>query len=358
LLRDESCHIVTGANNGIGLAITQSLHAMCKILNLVLAIVMLLGLSVWTIPVEADTVSASEIDRDALDAYITAQMYKHGIRGISLAVTFKAEIVYLKGYGTAGKGRPMTPQTPMYIGSQSKSFTGLAIAQLIEQGKIRPNDPVQKYISWFKVADEEASKNITVYHLLHHTSGLSESGFTGMLPDDASNEDAVRSLASAELTEPVGAKHQYFNVGYDVLALIVQYVSGMTYEDYIQKNIFDPLDMTRTYTDPVLARENGLSQGYSRFFGFTVPVASRMVCSKSVQDISSPRRRIWRISPSPWPTADVTKIARSYHLQAWICSSHRCRDMAWAGSWSRDISSTVGQTKPSKPMWIFTHYAI
>jgi CubicO group peptidase (beta-lactamase class C family) len=228
-------------------------------------------LSVWTMPVGAETASSVGFDAQALDAYISGQMSKHGIRGIALAVTSKNEIIYLKGYGTAGGGRPMTPQTPMYIGSQSKSFTGLAIAQLIEQGLVSQSDPVQKHIQWFRVADEDASAKITVGHLLHHTSGLSEAGFTVVLPEDATDAKAVRALASATLTEPIGAKFQYFNMGYAVLAMIVQNVSGMTYEDYIQKNIFDPLEMTRTYTDPELARENGLSQGYSRIFGFTVP---------------------------------------------------------------------------------------
>ena len=234
-------------------------------------VLMVITLSAWTMPVMAETVPSVGFDADALDAFISGQMSKHGIRGISLAVTSKTEIVYIKGYGTAGDGRPMTPHTPMYIGSQSKSFTGLAIAQLIEQGKIKPGDAVQKFIPWFKVADEEASKKITISHLLHHTSGLSEAGFTIVLPNDASNEDAVRALASAELTAPIGTTFQYFNVGYDVLAVIVQNVSGMKYEDYIQQNIFNPLEMTHTYTDPGIARENGLSQGYSRFFGFAVP---------------------------------------------------------------------------------------
>ena len=228
-------------------------------------------LSVWITPVEAESGSRFELDADAIDVYIAGQMSKHGLQGISLAVTSKTEIMYLKGYGTAGDGRPMTPQTPMYIGSQSKSFTGLAIAQLIEQGKIKPNDAVQKYIPWFKVADEEVSKKITMDHLLHHTSGLSEAGFVAILSDNATNEDAVRALVSAKLTAPIGVKFQYFNVGYDVLAVVVQNVSGMKYEDYIQQNIFDPLEMTRTYTDPALARKNGLSQGYSRFFGVTTP---------------------------------------------------------------------------------------
>ena len=241
-----------------------------KLINLT---VLLIFLSVWTMPIEAEAGSGSGLDAEALDAYISGQMAKHGIKGISIAVTSKTEIIYLKGYGTAGNGRTMTPQTPMYIGSQSKSFTGLAVAQLIEQGKVKLNEPVQTYIPWFKVADEEASKKITIRHLLHHTSGLSEAGFTVILPDDATNEDAVRALASATLTAPVGTTFQYFNVGYDVLAVVVQNVSGMPYEEYIQKNIFDPLEMTHTYTDPVLARANGLSQGYSRFFGFVVPQA-------------------------------------------------------------------------------------
>ena len=230
-------------------------------------------LSVWIQPVEAGSASESEFDAQALDAYVTGQMSKHGIKGISIAVTSKTEIFYLKGYGTAGEGRPMTPQTPMYIGSQSKSFTALAIAQLIDQGRINPNDSVKTYIPWFRIADDSASKRITVNHLLHHNSGLSDAGFTAILPDDATNEDAVHALSSAQLTAPVGTVFQYFNIGYDVLAVVVQNISGMPYEEYLQKNILAPLEMTHTYTDPVIARENGLSQGYSRFFGFTIPQA-------------------------------------------------------------------------------------
>ena len=243
---------------------------------LLLVILAVLASQTGSLPVEAKSISTSDrkalgLDTEALDMYITGQMVKHGIKGIVFAVTSKTEILYLKGYGTAGSGRPMTPQTPMYIGSQSKSITGLALAQLIEQGKIQPNDPVQMYLPWFRVADEDASRKITIHHLLHHTSGLSESGFFSILPEDATTEEAVRALASARLTAPVGVKFQYFNLGYVVLTLIIEEVSDQSYEDNVQQNIFIPLQMTRTDTDPVLARENGLSQGYSRFFGFTVP---------------------------------------------------------------------------------------
>lgn len=220
---------------------------------------------------QESTPAAGRIEFPAIDRYITAQMKKHGLKGVSLAITQGEEIVYLKGYGTSGGGRPMTAQTPMYIGSHSKSLTGTAIAQLAEQGKIELNAPVQAYLPWFRVADTEASQKLTVNHLLHHTSGLSEAGFTTMIPKDASREEAVRALASARLTAPVGTKFQYFNMGYAVLAAILEAVSGQSYEAYMQEHIFTPLDMARTTTDPLAARENGLSQGYSRFFGFTIP---------------------------------------------------------------------------------------
>lgn len=247
--------------------------------NLLISLVLFVMLSTPLLPAiqaEASSVTfpngnANELDTAALDGYISGQMSKHGIKGIALAITSKTDIAYLKGYGTAGNGLPMTPQTPMYIGSQSKSFTGLAVVQLIEHGKLDPNESVQTYLPWFRVVDEDASKKITVHHLLHHTSGLSESGFAAVLPDSATKADAVRALASAHLTAPIGVKFQYFNYGYVVLSLIVEEVTGQPYEEYVQQNIFDPLEMTHTYTDPALARRNGLSQGYSRFFGFVIP---------------------------------------------------------------------------------------
>ncbi len=237
-----------------------------RLLTLLTLAVMLL------LPSSALTASDNAaIDFAALDTYITAQMAKHGLKGVSLAITQGEETLYLRSYGTAGQGRPMTPQTPMFIGSQSKSFTALAIAQLAEQGLVDVNAPVRTVLPWFAVADEAASAQITVAHLLHHTSGLSDAGFLTVLPEDASIEDAVRALKAAELTAPVGERHQYFNLGYVVLASIVETVSGQSYAGYIQQHILDPLQMTHTFTDPALARQNGLSQGYSRFFGFTVP---------------------------------------------------------------------------------------
>ena len=212
---------------------------------------------------------AGTINTALLDTLITEQMAKHGLPGVALAVIENNQVIYQKGYGIDGNGDPMTPQTKVFIGSQSKSFTALAIARLVELGKIDLNSSVQTYIPWFKVADEQASGEITINHLLHHTSGLSDAGYGVVLPLDTSLEDAVRSLAKAKLTAPVGTKFQYFNMGYTVLAYLIEMQSGQSYADFISQNILSPLGMESSTANP--ANANAMPRGYTRLFGFSVP---------------------------------------------------------------------------------------
>ncbi len=218
-------------------------------------------------------IALAQFDFAKVDNYIQTQMSRNGIPGVSIAITQGDQIIYLKGYGTAGRGQPMTSETPMYIGSTSKSFTALAVMQLVEQGKVELDAPVQKYIPWFTLADEEAAKIITLRHLLSHTSGLSDLQYVeiGRLPDSASIEEGVRDLRVARLVDPAGTKFHYFNPGYATLGLIVEKVSGLSYDEYLKRNILEPLGMTRTYTEPETAQRAGLAQGHSLMFGFTVP---------------------------------------------------------------------------------------
>ncbi len=233
-----------------------------------MAVCLLAAVAIVTQRAHADPVKNADFQE--LDAVINAQMQKHGLPGVALAVIEGDEIAYLQGYGTAGSGRAMTAQTRMLIGSQSKSFTALAIAQLVEAGKLDLDAPVQTYIPWFRVADEGDSAKITIRHLLQHTSGLSGTGYSVILPHDSSLEEATRSLAQARLTAPVGTRFQYFNLGYDVLGYLVELRSGQTYADYLQANIFAPLGMNNSTARPQEARD--MAQGYTRLFGFNAPM--------------------------------------------------------------------------------------
>src|SRR5919202_4864592 len=117
--------------------------------------------------------SSDEIDCKAINGYLTARLRAARIPGLALGIVKGDQIVYLKGYGRAdSSGRPVTPQTPFLIGSISKSFTSLAVMQLVEAGKVELNGPVQRYLPWFRVADPQASAQITVRQLLNQTSGL------------------------------------------------------------------------------------------------------------------------------------------------------------------------------------------
>ena len=142
-----------------------------------------------------------------VDDYITARMETAHIPGLSVAIVQGDQIVYLKGYGQADpSGRPVTPQTPFIIGSISKTFTALAVMQLVESGKVDLDAPVQRYLPWFRVADPEASAQITVRNLLNHTSGLPQKADTFLWTDQDAGvlERSVRYLKTVALARPIG----------------------------------------------------------------------------------------------------------------------------------------------------------
>ena len=220
--------------------------------------------------------SAAAPDFAAIDHYIEAEMQATRLPGVALAIVHGDEIVHLKGFGQADpSGRPVTLQTPFAIGSTTKSFTALAIMQLVEAGKLELDAPVQRYVPWFRVADAAASARITLRHLLNQTSGLPTRETTDQLIGHTTGEGAleqyVRSLMTVNLTYPVGQTFQYSNSNWNVLGLIVQTVSGQSYEAYVQEHIFTPLNMVNSYASPEEARAHGRATGYHYWFGHPVP---------------------------------------------------------------------------------------
>jgi CubicO group peptidase (beta-lactamase class C family) len=215
-------------------------------------------------------------DMAAIDRYVASQLETLSMPGASLAIVHGDQVVHLQGFGRADStGRAMTPQTPTMIGSLTKSFTAVAIMQLVEQGRIELDAPVQRYLPWFRVADPEASARITIRHLLTHTSGLSgREGLINFTRDDTSPdaiERLIRGLATAELVHPVGSAYEYANVNYAIAGLLVEAASGQSYEDYVQQHIFTPLQMGQSYPSPEAARPFGLAEGHQFWFGQARP---------------------------------------------------------------------------------------
>jgi len=197
--------------------------------------------------------------------------------GVSLAIVEGDRVVHLRGFGKAhAGGEPPTPQTPFALGSTTKSFTALAVMQLVEAGKIELDAPVQRYLPWFRVADPQASAQMTVRHLLHQTSGLptwvGEVPLTNFDDSPGATERQARALSTLKLTRPVGSAFEYSNMNYNLLGPIIEVAGGESYEDYVQKHIFAPLRMSHTYTSQAAARRDGLAVGHR--YWFMIPVAA------------------------------------------------------------------------------------
>src|SRR5579884_395302 len=212
---------------------------------------------------------------DAIDTYVEAQLERLAVPGAALAVVEGDRIVHQRGFGQVRPGAgPPSSQTPFVIGSVTKSFTALAIMQLVEAGKVELDAPVQRYLPWFRLADPRAAAQITVRQLLNQTSGLSTaSGWAPLSDFDQSpgtGERQARALARFQLARPVGSAFEYSNMNYNLLGLIVEAVSGENYAAYVQDHIFAPLDMRHSYANRVEARQNGLAVGYRYWFGYPV----------------------------------------------------------------------------------------
>ena len=224
---------------------------------------------------------------DAIDAYIEEQLHRLHIPGISLAIVDGNQIVHLRGFGQARPGGVApSPRTPFFIGSLTKSFTALAVMQLVEAGKVELDAPIQRYLPWFRVADPDVSAQMTVRHLLNQTSGMPMLSGSLALAEFDDRPDAterqVRALSMLKITRPVGSKCEYSNLNYNILGLIVEATSGELYAGYIQKHIFEPLEMHHSYTSKAAAQQNGLAVGYRHWFSLPFPAPNMPVPRSSL----------------------------------------------------------------------------
>ncbi|MFF2093374.1 serine hydrolase [Paenibacillus sp. NPDC058174] len=184
-----------------------------------------------------------------IDGIMNVQMENYKIPGAVIAIVKDGKTVLAKGYGHADieKGTPIDPKTSLFrIASTTKLFTWTAVMQLVEQGKIDLDADINSYLKSMKVPDTY-SQPITMRHLMTHTAGFEEGGVgyqittdPAKLPGSISETLTKHRLARVN---PPGEMMSYSNYGTALAGLIVEEVSGMSYNDYIQKNIFDTLDM-------------------------------------------------------------------------------------------------------------------
>ncbi|CAI2766740.1 serine hydrolase domain-containing protein [Flavobacterium collinsii] len=228
-----------------------------------------------------------------MDQLIASKFKPENPGAVFLAVK-KGKVVYRKAFGMANleMGIQMQPEFVFEIGSMTKQFTAVAVLILAEQGKLKLDDEITKFIPDYPTHGNK----ITLHHLLTHTSGIKD--FTSMkaIKDIAKRDLSPKELVDFFKNEPAdfkpGEQYKYCNSGYVLLGYIIEMVSGQTYEAFVTQHIFKKIGMENTYYashDKIIKnRVSGYRdrEGYvnTNYISFSIPYASGSILS-TVDDL-------------------------------------------------------------------------
>ena len=191
-------------------------------------------------------------DRDKvreLDAYFAKAAKEWNVPGLAIGIVHKGQLVFAKGYGVrdVSTKAPVDTQTIFAIASTTKAITAAALGMLVDEGKVRWDDPVTKYVPTFQMYDPWATREATVRDLITHRGGLPNADNLWTHGDN-SREEVIRRIRFIKPTYSFRGGYVYHNVMYTVAGAVIEAVSGMTWDDFLRQRIFQPLGMTRSVT--------------------------------------------------------------------------------------------------------------
>ena len=193
---------------------------------------------------------------DFIDGIMKAHMDQLRIPGAVVAIIKNGRVLYAKGYGYQNieKNIPVDPAKSLFrIGSTSKLFTWTAVMQLVEQGKLSLDGDVNSYLKTFKIPDK-FGKPIRIRDLMTHTPGFEDGALGYLIVQDSSQVEPIATTLAKHMparVRPPGELSSYSNYGAALAGLIVEQVSGVPFNDYIERNILEPLDMQyATFQEP------------------------------------------------------------------------------------------------------------
>lgn len=188
---------------------------------------------------------------DRVAAVVQEQMKALGVPGAALGILADGR-VHTRGFGVTNIDHPLpvTDDTLFQIGSISKTFTGTAIMRLAEQGKLRLDDPIRKYLPHFAVNDADASSRATVRDTLTHMGGWEGDFFDDPSSGDDALEQIVERMGRLEQTAKVGEMWGYNNAGFYVAGRIIEVVTGKPFERALRELVLDPIGIDRAYLFP------------------------------------------------------------------------------------------------------------
>jgi len=202
-----------------------------------------------------------------LDSAVTSFFGLNGAPGMAVVVVQGDRVIYRRAFGLADveANRPFTPETPFYIASATKAFTGLAAAILAERGTWNLDAPLSRYLPGIALRSPLSADSISIRSLLSHTHGIANSGplttrlaYTG----DLRTRDDLRRALGQHGAAQTGRAYAYGNIGYNVAAMAMEEVTGKTWQQLLQQEVLDPAGMTQTSAFPSRFSANALAQPY------------------------------------------------------------------------------------------------
>lgn len=285
---------------------------------------------------------------DRVDDFLKAELTRQRIPGMAVAVIQGEKVVKAAGYGFANLELkvPVTADTVFQLGSVGKQFTAGAVMLLVQDGKIRLEEPVGRYLDFAP----EGWKEVTVRHLLTHTSGIPD--YTGLvdLRVDAAAEQTAKKITDKPLHFAPGTKWQYSNSNYLLLGVLIEKASGEFYGDILKERIFTPLDMMtariNSESDLIPNRAAGYEfrAGQLRNQTYMPPLVNTYADGSvimSVRDMAKWDRALYTEKPFPksvrdqmWTPARLTDGTATTYGYGWqLGERNGHRSVGHSGAW-------------------------
>jgi CubicO group peptidase (beta-lactamase class C family) len=243
---------------------------------------------------------ARPVALNELDAYITRAVQDWRVPGLAIAIVKDDSVVFAKGYGVRELGKPgaVDPGTRFAIGSTTKAMTAVALGMLVDEKKVRWDEPVITYLPGFRVGDPYVTRELTVRDLLTHRGGLGNADQL-WASADYSMEEITRRVATLGPAYSLRSRFIYQNIMYAVAGDVIAAASGMPWAQFLRTRIFEPLGMKATEaTLAGLAGQSNVATPHMEIADTIRPVTNRPV------DAVGPAGSVWS------SVGDMAKWAR------------------------------------------------
>jgi CubicO group peptidase (beta-lactamase class C family) len=278
--------------------------------------------------------------QDYVDNVVERARKEFDVPGIAVAIVKDGNVVLAKGYGVRKMGdpAPVTPQSLFRIASNTKAFTAAALAILVDEKRIRWDDPVTQYLPAFQMYDPYVTREMTIRDLLTHRSGLGLGAGDLMFfpPSDLSREEIIRRLRFIKPATSFRTTYAYDNLLYLLAGQIIPAVTGRSWDDFVTDRIFKPLGMTNSFTSTdALKKGKDVAIPHSKLSGTLEPL---------------PQEDVDNNAPAGAIVSCVADLAKWMNLQlaggAKIFTAAQNKEM-WSGQTILPISDTAKDDPPA-----------